>query len=229
MINTYKIFRLCTACGDHNYSKRNDRISLTGKVAIVTGARVKIGYHTTLKLLRCGATVVATTRFVNDAVNRFMKVGIDHHALILTLPRNLILRFGRATFISSNLTWLLWAKFHCLHKRLLPCSIPSIYWSIMLLRQFIGIHLHIHPHNYWASLIFIRPEYVYAKLKAKEEEGPIEYITWNGTAAECNQGMACKGDLWLSFHFSTSSLWTTSWGLLYDNFGWIWRWQEGKE
>jgi len=35
----------------------------TGRVAVVTGARVKIGYRIALKLLRCGAAVVATTRF----------------------------------------------------------------------------------------------------------------------------------------------------------------------
>jgi len=39
------------------------RPCLTGRVAIVTGARVKIGYRIALKLLRCGAAVVATTRF----------------------------------------------------------------------------------------------------------------------------------------------------------------------
>lgn len=200
MINTYKIFRLCTACGDHNYSKRNDRISLTGKVAIVTGARVKIGYHTALKLLRCGATVVATTRFVNDAVNRFMKVGIDHHALILTLPRNLILRFGRATFISSNLTWLLWAKFHCLHKRLLPCSIPSIYWSIMLLRQFIGIHLHIHPQllslaNFHKARVCVR------KVESQRRRGPhrVHHLERHSSRVQSRYGVQRRPLVKLSF------------------------------
>ena len=37
----------------------------------MTGARVKIGFRIALKLLRCGATVVATSRFVADAARRF--------------------------------------------------------------------------------------------------------------------------------------------------------------
>jgi NAD(P)-dependent dehydrogenase (short-subunit alcohol dehydrogenase family) len=33
--------------------------------------RVKIGYHIGLKLLRAGATVIVTTRFPNNAVQRY--------------------------------------------------------------------------------------------------------------------------------------------------------------
>lgn len=43
----------------------------------MTGGRIKIGYHVTLKLLRAGATVVVTTRFPNNAAARFAKVGVD--------------------------------------------------------------------------------------------------------------------------------------------------------
>jgi len=44
---------------------------LVGKVAIVTGSRVKIGYQVCLKLLRAGATVIGTTRFPNSAISAF--------------------------------------------------------------------------------------------------------------------------------------------------------------
>ena len=40
-------------------------------VALVTGGRVKIGFHTALKLLRAGARVIVTTRFRQDAFERF--------------------------------------------------------------------------------------------------------------------------------------------------------------
>lgn len=44
---------------------------MNGLVALVTGGRVRIGFHTALKLLRAGAHVVATTRFPADAARRF--------------------------------------------------------------------------------------------------------------------------------------------------------------
>jgi NAD(P)-dependent dehydrogenase (short-subunit alcohol dehydrogenase family) len=40
-------------------------------VALITGARVKIGYQATLMMLRAGARVIATTRFPVDAAMRF--------------------------------------------------------------------------------------------------------------------------------------------------------------
>jgi len=51
--------------------KRFQKADLHGRVALVTGARVKIGYQAALKLLRAGATVVATTRFPHDAARRY--------------------------------------------------------------------------------------------------------------------------------------------------------------
>jgi NAD(P)-dependent dehydrogenase (short-subunit alcohol dehydrogenase family) len=64
---------LCEPCGDFNYSKREQTADLTGHYALVTGARVKIGYQAALKLLRAGAHVVVTTRFPVDAAGRYAK------------------------------------------------------------------------------------------------------------------------------------------------------------
>ncbi len=64
---------MCTECGDFNYAKRFQTADLSGQVAIITGSRLKIGYHITLMLLRAGATVVATTRFPADSAYRFAK------------------------------------------------------------------------------------------------------------------------------------------------------------
>jgi NAD(P)-dependent dehydrogenase (short-subunit alcohol dehydrogenase family) len=64
---------LCTECGDFNYAKRFRSARLEGRVALVTGARVKIGYQAALKLLRAGAQVIATTRFPHDAAQRYSR------------------------------------------------------------------------------------------------------------------------------------------------------------
>jgi NAD(P)-dependent dehydrogenase (short-subunit alcohol dehydrogenase family) len=63
--------QLCPACGDFNFGKRTETADLSGRVALVTGGRVKIGYQAVLKLLRAGAHVIVTTRFPRDAAVRF--------------------------------------------------------------------------------------------------------------------------------------------------------------
>jgi NAD(P)-dependent dehydrogenase (short-subunit alcohol dehydrogenase family) len=65
--------QLCPDCALFNYNKRNQTADLTGTVAVVTGSRVKIGFQVCLKLLRAGATVVATTRFPNNAVAAYRR------------------------------------------------------------------------------------------------------------------------------------------------------------
>lgn len=64
---------MCKECGDFNYAKRFQRADLTGQVALVTGSRLKIGYHITLMMLKAGATVIATTRFPADSAIRYAK------------------------------------------------------------------------------------------------------------------------------------------------------------
>lgn len=64
---------MCTECGDFNYAKRFQTASMTNQVALVTGSRLKIGYHITLMMLRAGATVIATTRFPVDSALRYSK------------------------------------------------------------------------------------------------------------------------------------------------------------
>ena len=62
---------MCPPCADLNYAKRFQIASLEGKVVVITGARLKIGYHAALLMLRAGARVIATTRFPADAAQRF--------------------------------------------------------------------------------------------------------------------------------------------------------------
>ena len=64
---------MCEPCGDFNYAKREQSADLSGQYALITGARVKIGYQASLKLLRAGAHVIVTTRFPVDAADRYSK------------------------------------------------------------------------------------------------------------------------------------------------------------
>jgi NAD(P)-dependent dehydrogenase (short-subunit alcohol dehydrogenase family) len=64
---------MCPDCAKLNYLKRFQTADLTGQVAVVTGSRLKIGYHITLMLLRSGAEVIATTRFPVDSALRYSK------------------------------------------------------------------------------------------------------------------------------------------------------------
>jgi len=64
---------MCEPCGDFNYAKREQTAELSGQYALITGARVKIGFQAALKLLRAGAHVIVTTRFPVDAADRFSR------------------------------------------------------------------------------------------------------------------------------------------------------------
>src|SRR5207237_1442059 len=64
---------MCVDCGELNYGKRFQTARLDGKVALITGARVKIGFQASLMMLRAGARVIATTRFPHDAAARYAR------------------------------------------------------------------------------------------------------------------------------------------------------------
>ena len=63
--------QLCPACAAFNYAKRTELVDLRGRVALLTGGRVKIGYQAGLKLLRAGAELIVTTRFPRDSAARY--------------------------------------------------------------------------------------------------------------------------------------------------------------
>jgi NAD(P)-dependent dehydrogenase (short-subunit alcohol dehydrogenase family) len=65
--------QLCPACGEENHARRTATVDLRGRVALVTGARVKIGYQAAILLLRAGCRVVACTRFPRDAAARYAR------------------------------------------------------------------------------------------------------------------------------------------------------------
>ena len=63
--------QLCPDCAEFNFHKRSETADLRGRVALLTGGRVKIGYQAGLKLLRAGAQLIVTTRFPRDSAARY--------------------------------------------------------------------------------------------------------------------------------------------------------------
>src|SRR4051812_18524816 len=63
--------QLCPGCAARNHERRDARTDLTGRRALLTGGRAKIGMYIALRLLRDGAGLTITTRFPHDAGRRF--------------------------------------------------------------------------------------------------------------------------------------------------------------
>ncbi|MFK7897773.1 MAG: SDR family NAD(P)-dependent oxidoreductase [Myxococcota bacterium] len=108
---------MCPECAAFNWEKRTQTADLKGRVALLTGARVKIGFEAALLLLRAGAQVIVTTRFPGDAAKRFRKeddfetwedrisiFGLDlrHTPSIETLAAHLDATLPRLDFLIHN-------------------------------------------------------------------------------------------------------------------------------
>lgn len=108
---------LCPDCAELNWTKRHQTADLSGRYALVTGGRVKIGYQAALKLLRAGAHVVVATRFPRDGVRRFLEEedsddwrdrlslqGIDlrHTPSVEALADHLVATLPRLDFVLNN-------------------------------------------------------------------------------------------------------------------------------
>jgi NAD(P)-dependent dehydrogenase (short-subunit alcohol dehydrogenase family) len=65
--------QLCPSCAGFNFAKRSELADMRGRVALLTGGRVKIGYQAGIKLLRSGAQVIVTTRFPRDSAARYAR------------------------------------------------------------------------------------------------------------------------------------------------------------
>ena len=65
--------QLCPVCSALNFRKRTELADLSGRVALLTGGRVKIGFQAGIKLLRSGAHLIVTTRFPRDSAARYAR------------------------------------------------------------------------------------------------------------------------------------------------------------
>lgn len=64
---------MCPECGDFNFQKRSNKFDCSGKYALITGGRTKIGFHIAMSLLNNGANVIITTRFPKNCVSFFQR------------------------------------------------------------------------------------------------------------------------------------------------------------
>jgi NAD(P)-dependent dehydrogenase (short-subunit alcohol dehydrogenase family) len=109
--------QLCPPCAELNYKKRTELADLRGRVALLTGGRVKIGYQTGIKLLRAGAHLIVTTRFPRDSAMRYAEepdfaewghrleiFGLDlrHTPSVEAFCRHLMSTRDRLDFIVNN-------------------------------------------------------------------------------------------------------------------------------
>jgi NAD(P)-dependent dehydrogenase (short-subunit alcohol dehydrogenase family) len=109
--------QLCPACADANFTARTELADLRGRVALLTGGRVKIGYQAGLILLRCGARLIVTTRFPSNAAARYAQepdfgdwgdrleiFGLDlrHTPSVEAFCRDLVASRDRLDFIVNN-------------------------------------------------------------------------------------------------------------------------------
>ncbi len=109
--------QLCPTCAALNFRKRGELADLTGRVALLTGGRVKIGYQAGIKLLRSGAHLIVTTRFPRDSAARYAAeadfaewgdrleiVGLDlrHTPSVEEFCRHLAETHDRLDFIINN-------------------------------------------------------------------------------------------------------------------------------
>jgi len=65
---------MCPECAKFNFEKRTNSADMTGKYALVTGGRTKIGSEIAVSLLRNGTTVYLTSRFPKDTLERLAKI-----------------------------------------------------------------------------------------------------------------------------------------------------------
>ena len=109
--------QLCPACAEFNFRKRTELADLSGRVALLTGGRVKIGYQAGIKLLRAGAHLIVTTRFPRDSAKRYSQepdfaewshrleiFGLDmrHTPSVEALCTQLLATHTRLDFIINN-------------------------------------------------------------------------------------------------------------------------------
>ena len=109
--------QLCPACAELNFRKRTELADLRGRVALLTGGRVKIGYQAGIKLLRAGAHLVVTTRFPRDSAARYAAetdfkewghrleiFGLDlrHTPSVEAFCRHMLAKYSRLDFIINN-------------------------------------------------------------------------------------------------------------------------------
>lgn len=142
----------CPPCAEFNWDKRHQSADLSGRIALVTGGRIKIGFECALKLLRCGAQVIATTRFPTDARARYEKQPDFEQWR------------ERLSIVALDLRFLGEVERFCAH---LQATLPHLDVLVNNAAQTIG-----RPHEFYAHLL--RGEERVLEAGATKDQGSAE-------------------------------------------------------
>ena len=109
--------QMCPGVRGVQFRQANGTGRSAGRVALLTGGRVKIGYQAGLKLLRAGAELIVTTRFPRDSAKRYAEepdfaewghrleiFGLDlrHTPSVEAFCRGLLATRSRLDFVINN-------------------------------------------------------------------------------------------------------------------------------
>ena len=184
--------QLCIECGEFNFRKRSETADLSGRVALLTGGRVKIGYQAGIKLLRAGAHLIVTTRFARDCAARYalevdfgewghrLEVyGLDlrHTPSVEAFCTHLLATTARLDFIISNA---------CQTVR----RPPEFYRHMLALESASAAQMPAHVRALVGAYEGVRREDMLPVIA----RGAVESVIGLTRAAELSQGELLPGD-----------------------------------
>ena len=187
--------QLCPECAEFNFKKRTESADLTGRVALLTGGRVKIGYQAGIKLLRAGAHLIVTTRFPRDSAQRYAAepdfkewgnrleiFGLDlrHTPSVEAFCRHLLATRSRLDFIINNACQTV-RRPPDFYQHMLELETASLHVMPETIRHLLGAYeglrgYHILPENAPDSAVLDRTNSEVAGLTHAAELSQLPFL-----------------------------------------------------
>jgi NAD(P)-dependent dehydrogenase (short-subunit alcohol dehydrogenase family) len=182
--------QLCASCAAFNYAKRTESADLRGRVALLTGGRVKIGYQAGIKLLRAGAHLIVTTRFPREASTRYSAepdfdtwagrleiFGLDlrHTPSVEAFCRHLTATRDRLDFIINNACQTV-RRPPEFYRHMLDLERASIATLSSPQRAIVGEYEVLRAHAELAPGMSLAPESSQIALLSGDGVAPVEWF-----------------------------------------------------